>query len=193
MIRHSIAGLLTLLLTACGGESLPVDPQSALATQDSGLDQVPDAGPCDRLASAEWIVEAACTGCSVADAPAAIDGDDRTRARVSFAPQVGRPGGAAIRAHAPPGVVYTAGRAATAFVHEPDTMLEYDIEVRTYLGGVLQESRKLGGTGRTSSAPEAVTGFVTDKPFDAVEYYLNVISAPTEAVGEIVELCLDGA
>lgn len=199
-MTRSTSGALTalaLLLAACGGPQGAADGGSAEPLA-SGLDQVPDAGPCDRItgpgSTAEWLVESTCIQCSTESPEQAADGDLSTAALLVM-PLGAGPGGATLRVTAPPGVVFPAGTIAGAdFSSGLETLgavVLYTPTLRTLLGGVVQEQSQLNAVLGTRAQGFESQQLTATKPYDAIEFYarLGASSAASEVRLRINELC----
>lgn len=94
---------------AFGGGSSP--RTGGPAASASGLDRVPDHGPCDYFTNgtATVDIESGCAGCSVENEHLAVDGDPQTFATIRTGAEQGGLGGISLRAHAQVGVEYPAG------------------------------------------------------------------------------------
>lgn len=183
---------LVLCLSACGGGTPAGAPAVTPQASASGLDRIADAGPCDSIVAgggrAEWIVDPDCSGCSVADAALAADGDLDTYATLSYAPG-SRSGGAAIRVSAAPGRVFEPSHQPYVIIGEPSPEFDFDERWSTYLAGQLQDQvRNAYPVGTRASRNEWPVPRPT-KPFDAYEYYHSLGETPQGAVLKVYELC----
>lgn len=160
---------------------------------------------CDSIsggsAKVSSVIDSTCIGCSVSDAAAAADGDLNSFASVNAdSPMPGQ--GVSIRATAQPGAVFPAGQNATvSFVEMVNgttvAVANTDVELRTYLGGQLQEtSTDLQEYDCAScgpgSKPYTAQWFKTAKPFDAVEIFMNPPVSSSGATGpafKVYEIC----
>lgn len=192
----ALAGVLGLALTACGGDGgggVGSDVEGAggrvIATCDSILGGTVQATPC--------------AGCTIDGATNVADDDGYTYATVDV-PQSGPSAGATLRVTAPEGVTFPADQDTGVFLTEPQggqvqVNAGRDIELRTYLDGVPQETDAVNNRRRSvpSSDPDVPATFVsfhTLREFDAVEV---VISNSGAALSEphtwkVHELCSHG-
>ncbi|HZP12452.1 MAG TPA: hypothetical protein VFB36_08535 [Nevskiaceae bacterium] len=135
---------------------------------------------------------AGCLGCSVSNEQMAADGDLSTAASVnapnSFADQ-----GPSIRATAQSGIVFPAGQVAAVLFTPPVAgglnPPAQAVTIATYLSGTFQESGSSYLEG-TESDGLTFKGFVTSKPFDAVEIMVSDTEAAL-APWSINEICSD--
>lgn len=195
-MRMLMTGLLALLLAACGsgGETADGTPP---APEASGLDQIPDSGPCDNFgpgAVVTTLIEPGCTGCAIEDAALAHDQNDLTFAIIRMDAATGRTGRAAVRITAAPGRVFPAHSQPGMTISWNTTPLPaagtaYDLY--PYLAGVQGEAVyyahgfvRSGGAMSLESAPASA-------PFDAVEFVLTQ-DYPTPLEARIHEFCSDG-
>jgi len=187
---------LAMLLSACGGgaNDAPAAPsadsdQPGTDASSAGTDASNSTSShafCDSIsggsATLSSSIDPGCVVCSISNLPAAADGDLSTPASVSVGIEVPTQG-ASIRATAQSGMVFPAGNNATVAVTENLSganlaILDSGVELRTYLGGVLQESANdlqefdCASCGPGSTAYSAVS-FQTTKPFDAVEIFMD--------------------
>lgn len=159
---------------------------------------------CDSIADAT--VEAdpavACLSCSITDKENVADDDAYTYASLEV--NVSSPEGSTIRATAPEGSVFSAGNDAGVFYSPPaftsntQASLYSGVEVRTYLGGVIQESDIIGGNWSPvytsdASAPQQFRWIHTTKDFDAVEFRaFDLGSIGTDHTWRVHEICSNG-
>ena len=135
---------------------------------------------------------AGCLGCSVSNEQLAADGDLSTAASVtapnSFADQ-----GPSIRATTQSGIIFPAGQIAAVLFTPPVSggvnPPAQAVTLKTYLGGQSQEP---GTSYLDGNGPDGLTfkGFVTSKPFDAVEVMVSGTEAAPSA-WQINEICSD--
>jgi len=197
-----------MLLAACGGgtNDAPVTPSADAS--DAGADasiSTSSAAFCDSIsgggAKVTSSVDPGCIGCSISNLLAAADGDLSTSASVQIGIEIPTEG-ASIRATAQPGVVFPAGNHATAAVTEnlggtTLTILDSGLELRTYLGGVLQETASDlheydCATCGPGSTPYSAVSFRTTKQFDAVELFMDPGTNSSGLTGpnfEVFEIC----
>ena len=177
-----------MLLAACGGGTNDV-PATPSADTNAGTDannSTSSAAFCDSIsgggAKVSSSVDPGCVGCSISNLPAAADGDLSTSASVSVGIEVATQG-VSIRATAQSGMVFPAGNNATvAFTENLSgtslALLDSGTVLRTYLGGVLQETANdLQGYDCAScgpgGTPYSAVSFQTTKQFDAVEIFMD--------------------
>lgn len=176
-----------ILATALAGCGAVIDDASKLATADNCA----FIGPGAAVAAT---VDSTCLGCTVTDSELAADGDEATAAAMKLV--VSANGGAALRATAPPGVVFDAGRFATVIAELDRTAsiaTNPFIFVRTYLAGTLQEegaqTAPMGvnvTVGRTGVQP---FGFQTSRAFDAIEFAIGSVVTVDAYTANIYEFC----
>lgn len=184
-----------LFVCACSPDSQPTEPAKR---SESGLDQIPDAGPCDSIVAGgghpEWSIEQGCPGCTVTDPELAFDGDLDTAAGLNIPAGVARAGGVLVRAVPPAGTTYPAGTVASALVTDPHTtnvLIRWTAAVRTLLGGQVQEvdgAVNYGGGYRNQAFANPVL-LRSTKPYDAVEFYVAMPESATAMTFLVHELC----
>ena len=193
--------LLAALLVGGCGQSNEGAPEEAGASDSkarsaSGLDQIPDAGPCESIVAGggrlEVIIEPGCTGCTVTDAEKAVDNDLSTAATVTFGTSVARAAGVRLRAIAPPGTVFPAGIGAFALVQEPQgAMVRFCTKVNTLRDGGVQESGGFCGAGGARIFPATPFGVRSTLPYDAVEFYASLSEVAADQIYLVHEICND--
>ncbi len=141
-------------------------------------------------------VDSTCISCSVTDPELAADGDEATAAAMALVASAN--GGAALRATAPSGVVFDAGRFAIAIAELDRTVSVATnpfIFVRTYLAGSLQEEvAQTAPMGvNTTAGPTGVQpfGFQSTRPFDAIEFAIGSTVTVDAYTANIYEFCSD--
>ena len=203
--RTSLRGLLIAAaigigLVACKGGANTAAPTAGNGGDGSNTNSPPPGAVsgCTTITggttSVTTNVDAGCTGCSIANAQSAADGNLSTSATLTV--NGAAPGqGASIRVTAQNGIVFPAGQNAGAFISNPSgTAQDWTIIVRTYLNGVLQESvsNTSGACGACGNGGSAFEGLTTSKQFDAVEVFVNNNQAPGNAPDfGVYEFCSD--
>lgn len=187
--------LAALLLAGCGASDEDVASDSKTRSA-SGLDQIPDAGPCESIVAGggrlEIIVEPGCTGCAVTDAEKAVDADLSTAATVTFGTGAARSAGVTLRAIAPPGTVFPAGLGAFALVQEPQGVLvRFCTVVNTLRDGQVQESDGFCGTGGARIIEAQPFGVRSTLPYDAVEFHASLSEVAADQSYLVHEICND--
>lgn len=203
-LQTAFAAGMTLLLCACGGGA--TGPMQA-----TGADARDYSAFCDSIAGDDvevtTSIDPLCVGCTAEDAAAVADDDAYSFALLNL--NAGVPTqGASIRSTA--GRSFAAGSEAGAFLTFPvlpnDTQigLLQVTSVRTYLGGVQQETSEVAGMHMNGfpggdDLPNTFVSFTTTRPFDAVELKLadNQITAGAGGVQfswsyKVYELCSNG-
>lgn len=182
------------MLCACG------QPQSPTALPEdsdpkSGLDQIPDAGPCDRFQAPQAVatVIESCTGCTISDLALAFDGDRQTYALMQIPANPLGSGTLAIRVGG--SGVQAPQQLAGAFisweVSQTEPFVGEGFDVNTYLTGTAQETiDSKHGIVRSGTGEEYAGGTAT-KPFDEVELKLFQ-PTQTAATLRVHEFCRDG-
>ncbi len=215
-MRNALSiAMAAMLVAACGGGTNDVPATPSADTTNAGTDassagtdvsnSSSSAAFCDSIsgggAKVSSSVDSGCIDCSVTNADAAADGDLSTFASVDIGVEVPTQG-VSIRATAQSGMVFPAGNNATvAFTANLSgtnlAILDTGTELRTYLGGVLQESAnnlqeydcKTCGPG---SKPYSAVSFQTTKQFDAVEIFMDPGTNSSGLTGpnfQVFEIC----
>ncbi len=134
-----------------------------------------------------------CLGCTVQNANHLVDTDLENFARFDYSVAV-LLGGIAVQVHAPPGVIYPAGRVAGGTFSFPgvdllEATVAPDLTITTFLEGEEQETTTLGGdtiildiAGNVVNSDKFFAGLLTTLPFDTVEIFPSdgVVGALTQ-------------
>lgn len=153
------------------------------------LDQIPDAGLCERLTDgqvASVIVGASCTGCTV-ELPDAVGDQDVDSAAIVTIPMGTGSDGLSFRVKANGGTVLNSN-VGVAKILEPPTVINQKFGLRTYLNGAVQESFIVSGAFGTRPSQPVVTSNQLVKAFDELEYFFSTDA--TEAMEmKVFEIC----
>lgn len=185
-----LLGLLTGITSCSGGGG---DGGGLPGGDDDS--QIPPSGAClsfhDAGGQVTSSIDPACGSCSATSTSAAADGDAETYAALSVN-GASNPQGASIRATAQQGTTFPAGQLAGAFMSIPaGTGQSYSYEIRSYLGGVLQEVLKANSAqaGVSGGASKAYLGAETTKAFDAIEVFVSNTQAGGTPEFDVYEVC----
>jgi hypothetical protein len=158
---------------------------------------------CDAIVDGA-VASTPCPGCTIDGAPNVADDDGYTYATVDV-PQAAPQAGALLRATAPEGVVFPAESDAGVFLTAPgggataNLSNGNEVELRTYLDGVLQETDAINNStqnlpGGDPDLPGSFVSFHTSRDFDAVEVVIGNGDATVggETVWKVHEICSHG-
>lgn len=202
-----LAALLLATLSACIEQNGDVNQGEARSDGQSGVNlgggpvaTVPGTtrvgSSCESFRAVNGKVttatDAGCVNCGVTNAPAAIDGDVNSAARVVVNSAVPAQG-VTLRATAQAGVIFPAGRLAGLYYSAPaGTTQNTTVTISTLAGGVVQElSTSSNTSGIGGGRSKSFSGIRTTKPFDAVEIAIRNSQVESEPVFQVFEFCSD--
>ena len=195
-MRIPTAVLLGLTLTACGGGG------GGIGGGGGGTSSRIIA-TCDSILGGA-VADTPCPGCTIENAAGVADDDGYSFAIVDV-PQSAPSAGAVLRVTAPEGEVFAAGSDAGVFFSYPpggatgQVNVGRDLELRTYLDGVLQETDSASPNLQSvpssePGAPDFYRSMHTTREFDAVEVVVSnsgaALDEPTD--WRLHEICSHG-